>query len=85
MLKLGHPLGWDQSYKLDDKKQANFVESINIPMNKEDGALFYVDVIENLVLFSVINQEIERHLEGDKGNNDEKEKETFRDSLMRTL
>ena len=34
MIKLGHPLGWDQSYENDNAKQQEFIKKINIPMDR---------------------------------------------------
>ena len=54
MQNLGQPLGWDESYKNDLDKQNQFIDNINLPTYNNCTQYSFEDIIENLVMLSVI-------------------------------
>lgn len=62
MMDLKAPLGWSESYKKNEKKQQEFIESFEIPLN-ENKQYGFNEVLENLAMFMIVNIEIENEIE----------------------
>ena len=61
MIKLGLPLGWDESYIDTDKKPETYIKAFSIPIIDE-CKLKFTDVLEELVMIAAINEEIKKYI-----------------------
>jgi hypothetical protein len=62
MFELGQPLGWDNSFERNIEKQLHFIKELNILTDTTITFFEFINVFENLVLFSVVNSEIQKYL-----------------------
>lgn len=62
MFTLGTPLGWDESYRDNTKKQVDFFQLQQKKMSAYNNQteFFFSEVIDNLTLIHVIRQEMAR-------------------------
>lgn len=62
LLMLGKPLGWGPSYKVPGTKRQLYIENLSKNMEKhqesEDKSYFFEEVLDNLMLFYVIKQQV---------------------------
>jgi len=65
MFKIGPPLGWDNSYRNSQTKQAIFYKMISTNMRTYDNhrLLYFSDVLDNITLFYVIQREVKMAME----------------------
>lgn len=61
MVRLGPPLGWDDSYKSEFDKPESFLKLFHIKII--DGKfLKFTEVLEELVMVAVISEEVKAYL-----------------------
>ena len=59
MFDLQPSLGWDEKYKADKKKQLDYISQMNITTHNHLTQYGFVDVLENLAMFLIVNMEIQ--------------------------
>jgi len=58
LLRVGAPLGWDESFKNNYELQAKYLENVNIKKRNKGKNYQFLDVLEHQVLFMLLNKEI---------------------------
>ena len=61
MIRLGLPLGWDESYIDIENKPDAYIKQFQIPII-EECKLKFTDVLEELVMIAAINEEIKKFI-----------------------
>lgn len=68
MLKLQPPIGWDESYRNNKRKQKFFVRGINLRTFDNFKKYQFMNVLENLALNMIVTKEVEELIQSQGKN-----------------